>query len=245
MDTPTSLVNAQPQTLATVQQQAPSLLDMMRAVVAGGVTTENVGVLKEMLAINERMEIRNAEKDFNAAFTALQNDMPTIIAESVIPNRGKYAKFEDVMWQISPMLSKHGFSVSFSMTNDGIRVVETCTLRHIGGHSQSNSFGVRVGKADSDTQADCKAATTAKRNALLNCLNIVVRQDALQNEDDDASLEGGLISPDKVIYLRERLQETNSDLTRFLQLAGAESLETIRSGSYDVLVRALAAKKKA
>ena len=77
---------------------------------------------------------------------------------------------------------RNGFSVDFTMDYKDGRIIETCHLRHTGGHSKSNSFGVRVGKADTDTQADCKAATTAKRNALLNCLNIVIRQDALQDE---------------------------------------------------------------
>jgi hypothetical protein len=217
---------------------------MLQAAFEKGVTSENMAVVEKMMDLFERQQKFDAEKEFNRSFVALQADLPIIVATSVIPNRGKYERFEDVMRVVGPLLVKHGFTVSFSMDFRDGRILETCTLKHVAGHSQSNSFAVRPGRADSDTQADCKAATTAKRNALLNCLNIVIRQDALLNEDQDASLEGATISPDKVAYLRERVAETNSDPVKFLALAGVSKFEDIRTGSYDVLVRALAAKSR-
>ena len=126
------------------------------------------------------------------------------------------------------------------------RVIETCHLSHAAGITRSNSFAVRTGKADTDTQADCKAATTAKRNALLNALNIVIRQDVLSGEEgEDASLEGAFIGADRVQYLKEKLAETGGNVESFLRMAGAETFEQICNGSYDVLVRALNMKKRA
>lgn len=229
---------------AVAPQQPPSVGQMLSAVIEKGVTSENVAAIEKLVGLYERMELRDAEKQFASAFVALQSDLPVIVATSVIPNRGKYERFEDVMRVVGPLLVKHGFTVSFSMDFRDGRILETCSLRHIGGHSQSNSFAVRPGKADSDTQADCKAATTAKRNALLNCLNIVIRQDTMQSEDDDAMLVGSPIGPDKIQYLEEQIRDTGSDLTRFLAMAGVDKLSDIRTGAYPVLVRALAAKKK-
>jgi hypothetical protein len=223
---------------------SPPIGAMLQAAFEKGVSSENMAVVEKMMDLFERQQKFDAEKEFNRAFVALQADLPIIVATSVIPNRGKYERFEDVMRVVGPLLVKHGFTVSFSMDFRDGRILETCTLKHVAGHSQSNSFAVRPGRADSDTQADCKAATTAKRNALLNCLNIVIRQDALLNEDQDASLEGATISPDKVAYLREQVAETNSDPVKFLALAGVSKFEDIRTGSYDVLVRALAAKSR-
>ncbi len=228
-----------------VQTQEPSLGQMLGKFIESGITGQNIEAFERMLAMKERMDTKDAEKQFNAAFVALQQDIPVIVASSVIPNRGKYERFEDVMRVVGPLLVKHGFSVSFSMDFRDNRILETCHLRHIAGHAQSNSFAVRAGgKADSDTQADCKAATTAKRNALLNCLNIVIRQDVMQNEDGDVSLDGSPISQDKIQYLREQVRETGSDEAKFLKLAGVDKYEDITSGTYGVLVRALAAKAK-
>ncbi len=216
----------------------------LASIIAQGVTVGNVEALGKLADIYERMQLKEAEKAFNAAFVALQADLPVIVAQTVIPNRGRYERYEDLCTVVNPLLKKHGFSVSFSMLASEGRVVETCHLRHIGGHSQSNSFGVRTGKADSDTQADCKAATTAKRNALLNCLNIVIRQDMMQSEND-ASLQGAPLAPDQLQYLKEQIAETGSKVETYLNLAGADSLETIGQAIYPVLIRALEMKKRA
>ena len=228
--------------LAVLPQSNP-LLPMIEAVIKGGVTEQNVAALDKLLSVYERLQDKDAEKQFNAAFTALQADLPVIVATTVIPNRGKYERFEDVMRQVGPLLVKHGFAVSFSMDAKEGRVLETCHLRHTGGHSQSNSFAVRTGgKADSETQADCKAATTAKRNALLNCLNIVIAQDVYQDEDRDASLQGEPIAWDKAEYLREQVKATGSDEAAFLRFAGSDKYETIAASRYETLTALLAKK---
>lgn len=213
-----------------------SVPQMLQTVIQGGVTAENAAAFEKLIELHWKMQERDAEKQFNEAFVALQKETPVIVASSVIPNRGKYERFEDIMNVLSPLLAKHGFSVSFSNDAKDNRITETCHLRHISGHSQTNTFSVRVGgKADSETQADCKAATTAKRNALLNALNIVIRQDCLQNEDDDPRNEGAPITLEQANELEHRVQMTNSDVGAFLKLAGAPMFRKILSGKYTML----------
>lgn len=226
---------------AVVKHDAQSLTieQVFAAVIEKNISAEHISVMKELLAMD-------AVKKFNSAFAKLQSELPVIIAESIIPNRGKYAKFEFVMAKITKPLSENGFSISF--TNDCIdnRVIETCTLRHVGGHSQSNRFAVRVGKADSETQADCKAATTAKRNALLNCLNIVVAQDCMTNEDDIA-MEGdpdAKITPEQADELEHRLQLVNGRIADFLAYAKAKSFIEIAANKYDELDKLLQRKEQ-
>lgn len=241
----TALVAAAPSEIAVVP--APNVAAMLDAVIKGGVSNENVAALEKLVGLYERMQDRDSEKSFNVAFVALQADLPTIVASSVIPNRGKYEKFEDVMRQVGPLLQKHGFSVSFSMDFKENRILETCHLAHVGGHSRSNSFAVRSGKADSETQADCKAATTAKRNALLNALNIVIRQDCL-NEENDAGIEGdpnAKISAEQADQLEHRVTMTNSDKVAFLKYAGADKFSNILASKYDTLDQSLQRKEKA
>ena len=233
--------------LAARSDAVPSVASMLQAVIQGGVSNENVAALEKLVGLYERMQDRDAEKDFNRSFAALQGDLPVIVAKTVIQNRGKYERFEDVMHAVGPVLGKHGFAVSFSMDAKDGRVIVTCHLKHSGGHSESNAFAVRVGKADTETQADCKAATTAKRNALLQALNIVIRQDAMQSEDD-ATLEGdpdAVVTKEQAEELEHRCQMTNSKIPTFLKLAGAESFARIPARNYDLLDRMLGEKERA
>jgi len=165
-------------------EQAIGPADMLQAVIQKGITAENVEVFKQIWAMN-------AEREFAAAFVKLQSELPTITASTVIPNRGKYEKFEDVMRVIGPILARNGFSVSFNQQSKDNRIVEICHLTHVGGWTRTNDFAVRTGrKADSEAQADCMASTTAKRKALCDALNIVIQQDCLDS-DHDATIEGG------------------------------------------------------
>ena len=232
----------EPSQMTLAQHSSDPVLKLIQKVVDGGITEGNVAALDKLLGVYERLDEKRAEREFAAAFVALQSEIPVIVASTVIQNRGKYERFEDVSRVVNPLLAKHGFSISFSMDFRDGRILETCTLAHVGGHSRANSFAVRTGKADSDTQADCKAATTAKRNALLNCLNIVVRQDALQSEDEDASLEGAAISVEQVCFLRELVAQTKSDVAAFLAFAGAAKFEEIPTSRYERLVAALRRK---
>lgn len=240
--------------LTPARTSPPTVLDLIdRLVVPGGkMTQEDAAVLATLVKLKNDEEDRNAWKQFTAAFKDMQDELPTIVAQTAILNRGKYERFEDVMEKVGPILRKHGFTVRFSqpVDNDGKpiaeanRVTEICHLSHVGGHSESNSFSVRTGgKSDSETQADCKAATTAKRNALLNALNIVIRQDSLQSEDD-ARNDGDYITEKEAMDLKVRVTSCGMNEATFLKLGQAATYAEIRRGAYPVLVEMLLLKER-
>lgn len=229
--------------LATIPTESANIGAMLSKVLDSGVTPASVETLEKMLSLYERVQTKDAEKQFNSSFNALQNELPEIVAQTVIPNRGKYQRFEDVMHVLKPLLFKYGFSVSFAQQADDKRISVTCKVSHIAGHSQSTAFAVRLGgKADSDVQADCKASTTAKRNALLQAFNIVIRQDFLQEEENPAN-EGGYITAKQASDLADWVEATDSDVRKFLDFAGADAFETIHAGRLNSLHALLRAKE--
>lgn len=233
--TQTELMPAQEKMLAPTRTL--SLESAYQAVVDGNLDAEKLSVLKDLLALN-------AARQFNEAFNALQTEMPILVATTIIPNRGKYLKYEDMWKHVGPLLTKHGFSVSYSNSYVENRIIEICHLSHIGGHTRSNSFAVRLGgRADSETQADCKAATTAKRNALCNAINATIQQDCLTSEDD-AAIEGGPVTKEQAEELERRVALTNSNVAAFLKFAGAKTFAEIPSGRYQVLDAFLEKKER-
>lgn len=205
---------------------------MLQGVIEKGVTAENVTALEQLVGLYERMQKRNAEQEFASAFVKLQSEMPAVQATRPVPNndgttRYSYAPYEDIMEQIQPMLTKHGFTVTFDTKFlEGGRIASVCTLMHTGGHSRSNEFAARVGHGPpkaSEAQADGSAQTYSKRFALCNALNIVVR-----GMDDDARSEGGFITAEQAADLERRVKETKADRVKFLKHAGAETFTEIR-----------------
>lgn len=225
---------------------ASVVVDMMKAVLDRGVTAENASALEKLVGLCERMQDRESERAFAAAFKALQSEMKGVKAMKPVPNndgttRYKFAPYEDIMAQVRPMLEKHGFTVTFSTDFGDGRLIKSCTLQHIGGHSKTNKFAVRIGSGPpkaTETQADGAASTYAKRFALCDCLNILIETDS------DARAEGAAISKDQAEDLRRRVRESASDEAAFLKFAGAATFETIAEGRYSSLDAALRRKER-
>jgi hypothetical protein len=231
------------QSLALHENASP-VAQMLQAVCAKGVTQDNVGALEKLVDLYERMEIREAEKQFAAAFVALQSELPEIQAQHAVPGndgtvRYTYAAFEDIARQIKPHLLKHGFTFSFSSDVKDGRVIQECTLQHVGGFKKVNRFAARIGKgppASSEAQGDGAASTYAKRFALCDALGVSVTRDS------DARAEGAPITADQAAYLREQVKDTGSDEATFLQVANAARFEDIGADRYDFLASMLAKK---
>lgn len=241
----------QPEALVPISQQplarpSPSVGDMLQAMVDRGITGENVEALKAMVELKERVDAREAEKEFARAFASLQSDMPAVKAMRPVPNkdgtlRYRFAPYEEIMEQAQPLLQKHGFAVSFSTDYAEGRLVKICTLTHTGGHSRSNKFAVRIGggpPGSSDSQADGAASTYAKRFALCDALNIQI------DHDTDARAEGDTILKEQAEELSHRVEMLGTDKVKFLKLAHAPSFAEIKSAVYPILDDFLRAKEQ-
>lgn len=247
MAEPKQQLGLQPMPAAGMEmvRHPPTVADMLAAVIEKGITSENADALGKIVELYERMEDKKAEREFAGAFVKLQAEMRSVKATKPVPNkdgsiRYTFAPFEEIMAEVGPKLEAHGFTVSFSTDFDDKRLVKSCTLTHVGGHSKTNKFAVRIGGGPpgcTETQADGAASTYAKRFALCDALNILIEKDS------DARAEGGPITPEQVEELARRVAETNSDREKFLKFAGVKTFAEIPSVKYDMLDQYLAKKE--
>lgn len=223
----------------------PTTGQLLSRVIDQGVTSDKIDTLERLIALREREEARQAEKDFAKAFVELQAAMGPVKAMKPVPNdngsiRYLYAPFEDIMEQVKPLLLKHGFTLTFSSAVDETRITQFCTLQHVSGHKRTNQFAARIGNGppkSSAAQGDGAASTYAKRFALCDALCIVIEKDS------DARIIGAPISHEQAQTLKEMLKEKNADVAKFLQFAGAQSIEEIGAANYDICFRMLNSKK--
>lgn len=222
---------------------------MLQALTEKGVTSDSVAALERLTDLYLKVDAINAKKAFAVAFAAMQGEMPSIAASKAVPNnngsiRYKYAPYEEILYAISPLLSKHHFAIAFNSRADGDRVTAICTLTHSGGHSQTNEFAVRIGQGppgSNTTQADGAAHTYARRGALCNALNIVVEHDT-DGRDQRVLGNGDCISEEEAAEIETAVNETNSDPAQFLKFAKATSFATIRRADMPRIRQALAVK---
>lgn len=238
------------------KRDEPSVVEMLNAMVQKGVTSENVLAMEQLVKLKERMDDREAERQFNAAFVALQAEMPKVQATREVHNSAEkgggirylFAAFEDIMEQVAPLLQKHGFAVSFTNETAEGRMIKLCTLSHVGGHSRTNKFSVRIGKGPpgcSESQADGSAASYAKRFALCDILNITIR-----GMDDDARVEGTAISKEQSAGIQQRVEALliqekidQNFIKKLLAFAGVEEYDEIPQTKWEGIDKALTARE--
>jgi hypothetical protein len=229
-----------------VTGKEPTVGQLLQHVIEKGDPVANIEVLERLIALKERSDAKQAEREFAVAFAKLQREIGSVEAKKEVPNRDGsiryiYAPFEDIMRHVQPFLEANGFSVTFSSEIKEDRVVLHCTIRHTAGHSQTNQFMARIGSGPpnaSGAQADGAAATYAKRRAFCDALNIVAEVDT-DGADQDARSLGAPISHEQAQTLRELVKETRSNEAAFLKYAGAATYEEIGQKRYQELFRTL------
>jgi hypothetical protein len=210
------------------------LSGVLMAIQSGAVTPEHVEVASKMMDLYERNEKRQAEKDFSAALTELQGETIRVQATKAVDvkngvPRYTFAPYEEIMRTVQPMLTRHGFSVTFDTKIDGDRLYSVCTLTHKAGHSRSNQFAVRftTPPGASAPQGDMSTKNYAKRGAFCDAVNISI------DHDDDARVIGKPIGKAIAEDLLNRVKLTGSDMVAFLKFAGVTLPPKAEIENYD------------
>lgn len=168
----------------TISQETSAVLAMVERVAQ--TPDVDVGKLEKMLDMQERILNRNAMVSFNAAMAEMQSDIPTIEKSGAIvvngQERSRYARFEDIMRVVKPVMQRHGFAVSFrTQTGEGF-VKITGVLMHKDGHREETDMQLPIDSSGSKNTVQAIGSSTAygKRYVLCALLNI-----ATGDEDDD------------------------------------------------------------
>jgi hypothetical protein len=250
MNTESQLATVPDQALAA-SGQMPTSISILEAAVKGGITAENVSVVKEIIAMRREEVAHEAKIAFNRDFFRLKRElagMDFYADKTALTKSGAvaytYCSEAELNAKLEPVLFKYGFAMMFGQGTDGDRVVAEITLVHEAGHEEKREYAVRTGSANAmkdATAVDTGSTTSAWRHLVIKLFGLKSRI----SETKDAKNDGEFIDFDKVQYLRERCKETGMSEATLLRLAGAESLEKVGVNIYPVLTNALSMKKPA
>jgi len=154
----------------------------------------DIDKMERLMAMHERMINRNAEVSFNAALAAMQNELPELTERGTIKNKAgavqsKYVLWEDLNQTIKPILTKHGFALTFRTGNEGPNIVVTGILSHVAGHSVQSTMHVPLDVSGSKNNVQGLGSSTSygKRYVASALLNLTSR-----GEDNDGAGGGGM-----------------------------------------------------
>jgi hypothetical protein len=203
--------------------------------------------MERLLEMQERIMERNARAAYAADLARMQPELPVIAERGGIKDRsGKvqstYALWEDINDAIKPVLSRHGFALSFRTGQEEGRITVTGVLSHREGHSEETTMHLPIDTSGSknSVQAVGSSISYGKRYTAGALLNITSR-----GEDDDGKAAGGvaLVSEEQVQALQNLIIEVGADPVKFCAYLKVESLSALPADQYERAVQALNAKR--
>ena len=236
-----------PAALATVQDAGnSSIAALLHMAVEKGTP---VAELSKLIDLHERLEARQAAKDFADAMAKFQAECPSIKKSSsanITTNGGgqfayTYAELDEIARTINPILAKHGLSYTWDTSADDKMLTVICTVRHINGHSISSSFILPVSSksAMSEQQKYGAAQTFAQRKSLSAALGLTTTD----SDIDGASEDPATITEDQQTLLSDLLKAAQATPSRFYKYLGVTSLAEIKAVDYEHAKTTLERKK--
>lgn len=151
----------------------------------------DIDKMERLMAMHERIQARQAETAYSEALAAMQIELPEITERGGIKNssgkvQSTYALWEDINEAIKPILSKHGFALSFR-TDCSAGVKVTGVLSHKAGHKETTEMLLPADTSGSknNVQAIASSVSYGKRYTAGALLNLTSR-----GEDDDGKAAG-------------------------------------------------------
>ena len=214
----------------------------------------DVDKMERLFALQERVQERNAKQLFVEAKVAMREELPEITMKGRIVIRDKssneitqntpFARFEDIHEAVTPVLTRHGFDLSYrnGLSPDG-KVRVTTILSHIGGHQEETFFDLPHDSSGSKNSVQAVGSSTSygKRYGTLSILNIKVC-----GEDDDANsaVPDACISKEQRDRINNALDALDADKPAFCKYLKVDAIADILAKDFDKAWAAVEAKRR-
>lgn len=222
-------------------QQEPSILQVIQQIAQSPNAKDQIEVMKELLAMQERREDRDSRRQFFEALADAQSELPQIDKMGQ-GQSNPYARLEDIDAILRPIMKKYGFALSFDekvVAND--QREHTATLSHRGGHSETKSMTLPADKGGNKNGVQAVGSTSsyAQRYLTARHFNVVMKGVDTDGNDNEP------IGDEKALDLKSAIEEVKGDLPRFLKHFEIEKLADLRQADYGEALQMIEDKRKA
>lgn len=236
---------------ANVEQHPASDTAALISVISRAASDPNVDIdkMERLMAMHERLVLRDAEAAFVKALKEAQSEMRPIAADADNPQtRSKYASYAALDKALRPIYTRHGFSLSFDEGDtdkpDHIRVL--CYVAHDGGFTRTyrkdmpaDGKGAKGGDVMTKTHASGAADSYGMRYLLRKIFNVSVGED-----DADGNTTGAVITDEQRQELLDLIDKHGADVQRFCQFFKIEAVPDLPASKYAQAVAMVRAKRK-
>jgi hypothetical protein len=200
----------------------------------------DIDKMERLIAMQERIQARDAEMAFTSAMNAAQAEMRPIAANASNPQtKSRYATFDKLDRVLRPIYTTHGFSLSFDEADspkpEHVRVV--CHVSHIGGHTRTyhcdmpaDGKGAKGGDVMTKTHAAGAAKSYGARYLEKGIFNV-----AVGDEDDDGNVGPPVtfIDDHQWAELVQLIEATGIGAQTVCQAANVQSLRELPASKFE------------
>lgn len=189
----------------------------------------DVDKLEKLMALQERWNEQQAKKSYFDALSQMQSEMPVIrklsraefsTAKGVTSY--SFAKLEDIVEQIKPLLSKFGFSFRFEQSFDnGISI--NCITTHRDGHSEACSMvaGADMSGGKNAIQQIASTVTYLRRYTLTGAFGISTADADIDGRmEANDSMNSDAITPDSLAKIQALYDKASDAAAMWAWLCG-------------------------
>lgn len=217
------------------QPSSPAAPKTMLQVIAEAAANPLVDVQKMQALLTMRREEERAAQEivFNDALRAAKLDMPTVGANSINSHtKSNWAKYEKVSKVCDPIIHRHGFVLSFGMSDSPLpehyRII--CDVSHEGGYTKryfldgpADAVGAKGGGTKTPIQGVGSTITYLRRVLKGLIFDIIVDKE----DDDGIGAVTNLIDAEQTKDLRTKMTAANITDAQFCSVYGLAKVEEL------------------
>jgi len=208
-------------------------------------------MIERLVAIYDQWEAKESRKSYIGAMARFQVNAPQVLKDKHVhfTNRAGtvteywHARLSNITKAIGPIAGPLGLSYDWNIQDSVNPIVVTCIVSHISGHEKQVSMSGPPDESGGKNTIQAKKSTVSylQRTTLLAAFGL-----AEEDQDDDGrgSEPAQNITIEQAAEIKRLLQETDSDVKRFLGVFGIQTVDTMPAVHYQRAINMLNKKKE-
>lgn len=201
--------------------------------------------LEKLFELHARTIADRARRAYDAALHDMQPHLPIIQERGKGEKGNSYARFEDMIEEVRPILHDYGFAISHRVAGARDHVAVTCVVSHAAGHREETTITLGLDTSDgkNPAQAAASSASYGKRITSLSILGIVTRgEDKDGHQPDNQEIE--TITKEQAAAVTRLMLESGTTIDQLREQFKVEDVTCIVAKAFKPICATLRAKAK-
>lgn len=200
--------------------------------------------IREMMQLQRDWEAGEAKRAYTEALVRMKSELPAFIekkhAADYTTDKGRtyytFAKISDVLEVVLPVLSRHGFSMTWLPSNTGSNVTVTCRLTHSAGHSEETTMSAPPDAKGGKNPVQAIGSTQTYLQRYTACSMLGIATADMDDADDKKKVTPEKIDASRNLQAVAKLRSVGISIERAQEFVGGKDIQSWTSKDLEDLI---------